>query len=90
MSGGFMGMDIEAVRSLAGHLNAKAEEIDSLAAALTSELHGVQWIGSDGDAFRNEWELTYRSQLHAVSSALREASTTANANAAQQARASSS
>ena len=85
---GMLGMDTGAVRTLAGHLGTKAEEIDSLTAALTSELDGVQWMGTDGDTFRNDWHTTYRNQLSTISSALRDASSRAVSNAVQQEEAS--
>lgn len=87
---GFTGMDIAAVRTLASQLAAKADEIETIANGLTSQLDGVQWVGFDADSFRSDWHSTHRSQLHAVSAALRDASTRATANATQQEEASNS
>jgi uncharacterized protein YukE len=84
----FTGMDIPAVRTLATQLSAKADEIESIANTLSSQLDGVQWIGFDADGFRNDWQSTHRTQLHAVATALRDASTRATANANQQEQAS--
>jgi uncharacterized protein YukE len=86
----FVGMDVQSVRTLASQLNAKAEEIDTIANALSNQLNGVQWVGTDGDAFRNDWQSTHRSQLQQVSAALRDASTRATSNANQQEETSSS
>jgi uncharacterized protein YukE len=86
----YTGMDIPAVRTLASQLNAKADEIESIANSLSSQLDGVQWVGFDATNFRNDWQGTHRTQLHAVASALRDASTRATANANQQEQASSS
>jgi len=82
------GMDIEAVRGLAGQLNARADEIDSLANALSAQLGNVEWLGLDADGFRGDWQNSYRVQLQTVSAALRDASTRATGNANQQEQAS--
>jgi uncharacterized protein YukE len=87
---GFTGMDVAAVRTLATQLTAKADEIDTIASSLSSQLDGVQWVGLDADGFRGDWHNTYRTQLQTVSSALRDASTRATSNATQQEQASSS
>jgi uncharacterized protein YukE len=86
----FLGMDVAAVRSLASQLSSKADEIETIANTLSSQLDGVHWSGHDADNFRSEWQSTHRSQLHAVSTALRDAATRATANANQQEQASSS
>jgi uncharacterized protein YukE len=80
----FTGMDTDAVRNLAGHLNGRADDIDALAAALSTELANVQWIGDDADGFRHDWDTTYRTQLHNISTALRDAGGAATFNANQQ------
>jgi uncharacterized protein YukE len=86
----YTGMDIPAVRTLASHLSAKADEIESIVNSLSSQLDGVQWVGTDATNFRNDWHGTHRTQLHAVATALRDASTRANTNATQQEQASAS
>jgi uncharacterized protein YukE len=85
---GFQGMDVEAVRSLAQQMSAKAEEIEHLSNALSSQLDGTQWVGHDAVSFRGEWSGAHRSQLAAVANALRDASTAAGNNANQQEQAS--
>jgi DNA segregation ATPase FtsK/SpoIIIE-like protein len=69
-------------------LAAKADEIESIANVLSSQLNGVQWLGHDADMFRNDWQSTHRTQLNTVSNALRDASTRATAHANQQEQAS--
>jgi uncharacterized protein YukE len=80
----FVGMDVQAVRTLATQFTAKAEEIDSIANSLSNQLNGVQWVGVDGDSFRSDWQSQHRTQLQTVSTALRDAATRATSNANQQ------
>lgn len=84
-----LGMDIGAVRNLAGQLMAKADEIDTIANTLTSQLDAAQWVGPDATAFRGDWVSVHRAQLNMVANALREASNRATSNANQQEQASS-
>ncbi|TWP54054.1 hypothetical protein FKR81_00335 [Lentzea tibetensis] len=81
---GFYGMDIEAIRGLATQLGSKADEIDTIANTLTTQIDGANWAGPDADTFRTDWATTYRAQLTAVATALRDASTRATGNANQQ------
>ena len=85
----FVGMDVEAVRTLAGQLNGKADEIDSITSTLTSQLSTTQWEGSDASTFRSNWSSTHVSQLMTVANALRDAASNAIRNADEQATASS-
>ncbi|MGI5242977.1 hypothetical protein [Dactylosporangium sp. CA-139066] len=84
------GMDVSAVRTLANQLSAKADEIETIAGSLSSQLDGTQWLGADADSFRGDWQNTHRTQLQNVAGALRDASTRASQNATQQEQASSS
>ncbi|GGS54349.1 WXG100 family type VII secretion target [Actinokineospora fastidiosa] len=86
---GFIGMDPQAVRTLATQLTANADQIDSLANALNAQLQGTQWVGQDASSFRSDWESRHRPQLAAVASALRDAATRATVNAQQQEQTSS-
>jgi hypothetical protein len=79
-----------AVRTLAGRLSAKADEIDAIANGLSSQLDGVVWVGFHADSFRSDWQSTHRTQLHNVATALRDAASRATANANQQEEASTS
>ncbi len=84
----FVGMDVGAVRNLASQLGAKADEIDTIASTLSAQIDGAQWVGPDAASFRSDWSSTHRSQLNAVSNALREAASRATNNANQQEQAS--
>lgn len=83
-----LGMDIAAVRNLAGQLMAKADEIETIANTLTTQLDAAQWIGPDATAFRGDWVSVHRAQLTTVANALRDASNRATNNANQQEQAS--
>jgi uncharacterized protein YukE len=85
-----LGMDVDAVRTFANQLTSKAEEIESIVNALTSQLDSVQWLGTDANGFRNDWSSTHRPQLQTVANALRDAATVANHNATQQEQTSAS
>jgi uncharacterized protein YukE len=85
---GFIGMDPAAVRALAGQLNAKADEIRTIATNLSSTLEHTQWVGNDATNFRGDWNSSHRTQLMNVADALSEASTRATSNAEQQEQAS--
>ena len=84
-----VGMDIQAVRTLAKLLAAKADEIESIANSLSSKLHSVDWKGHDADQFRDAWNSGHRSQLMHVASSLRDTSNVANRNASDQEQVSS-
>lgn len=85
-----VGMDIEAVRSLAQQFTSNAQEIEQIANRLTSQLDGVNWMGQDASNFRNNWHGSYRQQLATVVNALHDAATAATNNATQQEEASAS
>lgn len=81
---GFVGMNIEEVRTLARQLQDRAGQIDQIMTQLTGQLGSTEWRGPDADRFRSEWDSHHRQALHRVSEALRSASQAANTNAAQQ------
>ena len=85
----FVGMEIAAVRQLAMQLGAKADEIDQLAAQLTQQLAGTQWVGSDATRFRDDWQSVHVPALRNVSGAVRTARDAATRNADEQDQASS-
>lgn len=85
-----LGMDIEGVRRLAQQMQAKGDEIDSIANTLTGMLEGVEWKGQDAEQFRGEWNGALRNMLNQVVQALRDASQKANNNANQQEQTSAS
>lgn len=81
------GQDIDQVRQLAGQLNAKAGDIESVISQLTSAVNSVQWMGPDAERFRSDWQGQHVPQLRQVVTALQNASqhATRNANEQQQA-----
>jgi uncharacterized protein YukE len=81
---GFLGADVEALRTLAGQLHSRADEVETFMNGLRTQLEQVNWTGPDADGFRNEWHNTHGPQLMAVVTALRGASTSASTNAQQQ------
>ncbi len=78
------GMDIEAVRQLAGQMDARAEQISTLMHELTNALENTEWIGPDRDRFVEGWKGTHANQLLTVAQSLREAANIARDNAQQQ------
>jgi hypothetical protein len=56
-------MDVEAVRSLARQTGTKADEIEHLSSALSSQLDGTQWVGHDAVSFRGQGSGAHRNQL---------------------------
>ncbi len=80
----FVGMEIEAVRTLARQLTDKANEIEQIASTLTSQLSNTHWEGNDARQFRGEWESQHVRALKTVSSALQQAASAATKNANEQ------
>jgi hypothetical protein len=48
------GMDVAAARQLASKIVSVGQEIEARLVSLSSELPNVQWIGDDGNKFREE------------------------------------
>jgi len=84
----FTGMDIQAVRTLAAQLTAKAGEIDTLRQQLTGQLENTPWVGPDREQFYGDWTGQYSTALTQVAEGLRNASQRATSNANQQEQAS--
>lgn len=83
-----VGMDIEAVRTLATQMDTKASDIDAIANTLNSKLGNTEWLGTDATNFRNDWSSTHMASLRNVSNALKNAATAARSNATEQENAS--
>ena len=66
------GMDVEAAQQFSRSLSLYADQISQAVSALSSELVSVQWVGSDGDRFRSDWDGSYRPQLSSIVSALQD------------------
>lgn len=84
----FTGMDIGQVRNLANQMRAKADEIETIMSTLTSQLGQAQWVGADRQRFEGDWSSQHCTALRNVASAIRDAATAADQNAAQQEQAS--
>jgi uncharacterized protein YukE len=80
----FLGLDPEAVNTLAVNLHQSADTIQQIMTSLTQQLNGAQWTGPDRDRFVNEWQSQHVAQLHSVINGLQQASTAASRNARDQ------
>jgi uncharacterized protein YukE len=84
---GFLGMDVEAIRSLSAQLNQASSEVTTTANNLNSALQNANWVGNDASTFRNDWQSHYQN-LQTIATALSDAGTAAMNNANQQEQAS--
>jgi uncharacterized protein YukE len=89
-SGSVLGMDVDAVETLARTIQATADRIDQDAQSLTSTLSGVTWLGQDGQRFKDDWSQNTLQALRTITSGLRDNATILNNEARQQREASSS
>jgi uncharacterized protein YukE len=78
------GMDVEAARALAATMQSKADEIDSVANLLNTQLGSLFWEGADAMSYRSDWSSVHYSQLVAASASLRDAATRVTSNASAQ------
>jgi hypothetical protein len=83
------GMDVNAVRELAVHMENSSGQIEQLQAALSSALESTPWLGPDRERFLGEWRSGHVTQLMNVANSLREAAIVARKNADEQEAASS-
>lgn len=79
-----IGMDVEAVKSLASRMSVTADEIESTVRNLTSQLQGTEWRGPDRLTFENDWGSSASQQLTRIAAQLRETSQHLQREAAQQ------
>lgn len=84
MSQSFVGMEIEAVRTLARQFGQKANEIEQIQSQLTTQLGSTQWVGNDAARFREEWQSRHSQSLRQVISALQGAEQDALRNVSEQ------
>jgi uncharacterized protein YukE len=89
MSGGLIGLDVQQVNQLGDKLHQASTQIKDIVHQLNSALHGTQWVGHDGDQFRDEWTSQHVTQLNNVATALEQAGTQAKKNASAQEQTSS-
>ncbi|MFC0675086.1 WXG100 family type VII secretion target [Brachybacterium hainanense] len=84
------GMAVEEVRQMAAQLRDAAEEIGAIERELTGGLEGVDWTGPDADQFRGQWSGEMVPALQQIMQAVADLGETADRNADEQARTSSS
>jgi uncharacterized protein YukE len=53
---GFLGMNIEEVRSTAGSMEQAAQRIGDVVSRLNAALASTEWKGPDADRFRQDWQ----------------------------------
>ncbi len=82
--GGTLGMNPEQVRFLGTQLASAAGEIRNLVGTLSGQFENTYWVGSDRDAFQNDWQSTKSTQLLHLAEGLDEMSRRAMANAVDQ------
>lgn len=84
-----LGMIPEEVDELAGQLDAKAGDLESVLTTLNSKLTGTTWTGTDFNRFEEQWTGTIAQNLRNAADQLRTAATAARENAESQRIASS-
>ncbi|GAA1975100.1 hypothetical protein GCM10009718_08990 [Isoptericola halotolerans] len=82
--GNVFGLDIEAVRSLAGVLRDQAEVVRTSVTTITNQMSQTEWNGPDAVQFQDEWDGTHAAKLNEIAAALDGYATTADNNATQQ------
>ena len=85
VAGGFYGADVAELRQLADRLGRAAASLESAGRLLTHQVTTTtQWRGRDAEAFRGQWDGTYRPSVTAVAAGLRRASEALARNAVEQ------
>lgn len=81
-----VGMDVEAVRGLAGQLDHKAEGIRSLVREIEAVVHNLRsnWDGRDATQFADQWWPQHRNELNKAAEAIAGLSQSAKNNASEQ------
>lgn len=87
---GFVGMDIEQVRQLAQVFSSEADKIEATISAISPQVEGAEWKGTDAEQFKGDWQSIHVPALKNVATALRDAQTRATTNADQQEQVSAS
>lgn len=78
------GMDTDAVRQLAVHMNHAKDQILQLQQQLTHQLQSVQWVGPDREQFVSDWQGQHIPALQNVIQAIEAAAQRATQNATEQ------
>jgi uncharacterized protein YukE len=81
---GFLGMDPESGKALAGKMTKTAETITQAVQGLTSAVDGVQWKGPDAERFKQEWRTNGVTAVRKVAELLKAQATKLNKEAQQQ------
>jgi uncharacterized protein YukE len=79
-----LGMDTEAVSTLAGQLAEVAERVRAIEQRLTSGLAATEWVGNDRQRFDAEWGSQHVVALRQAAEALDDASRVAAEEVRQQ------
>lgn len=82
------GMNLAEVQDLGRFLQAKAGEVEALAAEVENRVRATSWKGSDADTFRDQWWPAHRKVVRSVSETIRGFGQSALNNVAEQRRAS--
>jgi uncharacterized protein YukE len=82
--GNVFGLDVEAVRSLAGVLREQATAVQTVVTTITSQMGQTEWNGPDAVQFQEEWDGTHAVKLNEIAAALEGYATTADNNANNQ------
>lgn len=67
-----IGMDIEAVRTLARQLDDAAGQLEAMISSLTASLSALEWTGPDADFARTDWEAQHEPLLRSAGGRLRD------------------
>lgn len=65
------GMDVQGGRDASARVNDGSQQIDEVTTNLTAVLNGFQWIGTDADRTRDQWDQMAK-QLAQTTDTLRE------------------
>ena len=84
MSGNFTGMDIGAVRGLAGQMDGYISQVNDILSKLTASLGHTSWTGADASRFRDQWQNQHIAELRSVISGLTDAAGACRRNAGEQ------
>jgi len=80
----FVGMNVQAIRTLARQFDEAAAEVRALERELTAGLRSTDWRGDDALAFEQRWQSQHARALGQAVDLMRSASALAYRNASQQ------
>ena len=79
-----LGQNPQEVRDLAQLFDTKAGDLEGVIVAINGKLGGTSWTGPDRTRFETSTWSTIQTNLNTIASTLREAGTSARANATEQ------